>query len=100
MVHIISVYNKELNAIIYNQTVVERFQKKQIENENLLNVLLEYSDSRSNVLACEDRPCDMRYIAEHENYRRSYLYHLHKYRRLKDKFFNNTQNRFTILRIE
>ena len=100
VVHIISVYNKELNGRIYNQSIIDRFQKKQMENENLLNALLEYSNYRSSTLVGVDTPCDMPYIAEHENYRRSYLYHLHKYRRLKNEFFNNAQNKFAILRIE
>ncbi|WP_111309733.1 hypothetical protein [Confluentibacter sediminis] len=98
--HIISVYNEALNDRGYHKNMVRRFQKKQRENENLLKALLEYSDSRSHIWACEDASRDMTYIAAHDKYRRSYLYHLHKYGRLKEEFFNKAQNKFAILRIE
>ena len=41
--------------------------------------------------------CDMTFLKEHEAYRKSYLYHLDKYRRLKDEFFDKVQGKFTLI---
>ncbi len=99
LVNLIGVCNKELNDKLGDNSVVERFEKKQNENETLLSALLKYHNSRSNIIECEDTACDMVYITEHESYRRSYLYHLDKYRRLKDEFFNKLQGQFSLLKI-
>lgn len=99
LINLIGICNKELNDKLGDDSVVERFEKKQNENDILLNALLKYHNSRSNIIECEDTECDMVYITEHESYRRSYLYHLDKYRRLKDEFFNKVQGQFTLLKI-
>ncbi|MBR9846771.1 MAG: hypothetical protein GYB35_12020 [Algicola sp.] len=99
LVNLIVICTKELNDKLGDNNVVKRFEKKQNENDILLNALLKYHNSRSNITECEDTECDMVYITEHESYRRSYLYHLDKYRRLKDEFFNKVQGQFTLLKI-
>ena len=99
LVNLIAIYNKELNDKLDGDGVVERFEKKQNENNILLNALMEYHNTRANIIECEDTECDMVYITEHESYRRSYLYHLDKYRRLKDEFFNKIRGQFTLLKI-
>lgn len=99
LVNLIGVCDKELNSKLKDNSVIERFQKKENENEALLSALLKYSNSRVDIVECEDTQCDMVYITEHESYRRSYLYHLDKYRRLKDEFFNKVQGQFTLLKI-
>ncbi|WP_425075669.1 hypothetical protein [Psychroserpens sp. S379A] len=99
LVNLIGVCDKELNSKLKDNSVIERFQKKESENEALLSALLKYSNSRVDIVECEDTQCDMVYITEHESYRRSYLYHLDKYRRLKDEFFNKVQGQFTLLKI-
>lgn len=98
--NLIKVCNQGLNKKLNDVTVVDKFKKKDKENETLLNALIRYSNSRDNIVECEDMACDMVYITEHESYRRSYLYHLDKYRRLKDEFFNKVQGEFTLLRID
>jgi len=95
----IGICNKELNNKLDNNNVVSRFKKKQKENEILLKALLQYNGDRSKIIECEDTACDMVYISEHESYRRSYTYHLDKYRRLKDEFFNNINGKFTLLKM-
>lgn len=100
LVNLIAICSNDLKNELGDDTVTERFQKKKIENETLLNALQKYSNSRSNIIECEDTQCDMVYITEHESYRRSYLYHLDKYRRLKDEFFNKVQGKFTLLSID
>lgn len=98
LINLISICNENLNSKIGDDSVVERFKKKEIENEILITALRKYANSRSNIVECEDTQCDMAYITEHESYRRSYLYHLDKYRRLKDEFFNRVQGKLTLLK--
>ena len=97
--NLINICKNELKDKLDDKSVVDRFEKKEIENETLLNALNTYSKSRLNIIECEDTQCDMIYITEHESYRRSYLYHLDKYRRLKDEFFNKVQGKFTFLKV-
>ena len=97
LVNLISICNEDLKNKIGDDAVVVRFHKKELKNNNLLNALLKYSNSRSNLVECEDIQCDMIYITEHESYRRSYLYHIDKYKRLTDAFFNKVQGKFTLL---
>ncbi len=98
--NLINMCKNDLNDKFEDKSVVERFEKKEIENETFLNALNAYSKSRQNIIECEDTQCDMVYITEHESYRRSYLYHLDKYRRLKDEFFNKVQGKFTLLKVK
>ena len=97
LVNLISICNEDLKNKIGDDAVVVRFHKKELKNNNLLNALLKYSNSRSNLVECEDIQCDMIYITEHESYRRSYLYHIDKYKRLTDAFFNKVQGKLTLL---
>lgn len=76
--------------------VLEKLLKKQIENEILLNALNKYVLVRSNLIECDDMQCDMVYITEHESYRRSYLYHIDKYRRLKSELFGIIHDKLTV----
>jgi len=94
--NLIGICNKGLKNNLEEHDIVERFDKKQTENETLLKALLKYANSRMDIAECEDTQCDMIYIAEHESYRRSYLYHLDKYRRLKDAFFNKVHGKFSL----
>tara|TARA_R100001369_G_scaffold3915_1_gene11864 strand:- start:468 stop:875 length:408 start_codon:yes stop_codon:yes gene_type:complete len=86
-----------INDKLDDKTVLQRFQKKKVENNNLLQALFNYSNSRVDIAECEDMNCDMTFIKEHEAYRKNYLYHLDKYRRLKDEFFDKVQGKFTLL---
>ena len=97
LINLIGICDKELNEKLENDSVLKRFQKKEKENETLLSALLRYANSRAHIAECEDTQCDMVYITEHESYRRSYLYHLDKYRRLKDEFFEKVQGQFTMI---
>ena len=96
--NLINICKNELNDKLDDSSVFVRFEKKHVENEVLFNALKKYSNSRLNIVECEDTECDMVYITEHESYRRTYLYHLDKYRKLKDEFFNKVQGRFTFVK--
>ncbi|QNJ99133.1 hypothetical protein [Constantimarinum furrinae] len=97
--NLIGLYSKDLTNRINDQVVLQKFQKKEIENDTLLNALYNYMNSRKGISECEDTQCDLAYINEHESYRRSYLYHLDKYRRLKDDFFKKVKGKFNLLNI-
>lgn len=94
--NLIGLFQTELNQRLEDDNVLVKFQKKDAENDNLLSALNKYMRSREGIIECEDTQCDMAYIMEHESYRRSYLYHLEKYRRMKDDFFSKVQGKFII----
>lgn len=100
LVNLVNLCAEGLNMKLENDNVLARLEKKIEENEALLNALQKYSVVRTDIIECEDTQCDMVYITEHETYRRSYLYHLDKYRRLKDDFFKKVQGKFTLLNKE
>ncbi|TYP73681.1 hypothetical protein BD809_105272 [Aquimarina intermedia] len=89
--NLISLCSEELNGKLKDESVLDKFKKKETENDHLLNAFSAYMLSREKITECEDTKCDMVFITEHESYRRSYLYHLDKYRRLKDEFFIKVQ---------
>jgi len=98
LTNLIGLCGKDLSEKLEDKGTILKFQKKDEENETLLSALQKYMDSRKDIVECEDTQCDMVFITEHESYRRSYLYHLDKYRRLKDEFFSKVQGQFTILK--
>jgi len=93
--NLIGLYGEDLSSEIRDETILQKFQKKDTENDLLLKALHKYMSSRDDIRECEDTQCDMIYITEHESYRRSYLYHLDKYRKLKDDFFSKVQGQFS-----
>ena len=97
--NLIGLCSDALSPKLENANVLQKFKKKDIETDTLLNALNKYMNSRSDIIECEDTQCDMAYISEHESFRRSYLYHLDKYRRLKDEFFSKVQGTFSLVNI-
>lgn len=97
LINLVNLYSTESSLKLKDDSVLKRLQKKEEENETLLNALKRYVVSRTHIIECEDTQCDMVYITEHESYRRSYLYHLDKYRRLKNGFFTKAQGKFSLL---
>lgn len=96
VVNLIGLCTNELSAKLNDETVVKRFNERKVENESMLDVLSKYSNTRTNIVECEDTQCDMAYISEHENYRNSYVKHIEKYRKLKDEFFSKAQRKTNI----
>ncbi|AYN67509.1 hypothetical protein D1013_09120 [Euzebyella marina] len=72
--------------------VGKKFEKKEVENENILKALNGYSNNRSIISECDNLHCDMAFIREHEMYRKSYVYHLEKYWNLKEDFYNRLKD--------
>lgn len=98
LANLIGVYREKLKGKLKTNSVLSRLLKKQTENKNLLVALNKYASVRFKIAECESMQCNMVYITEHESYRRSYLYHLDKYRKLKDEFFNKLQVKFSLLK--
>lgn len=94
LLNLIGMYSKKLSVALPNDNILGRLTKKQRENETLLNALNKYSMVRKKIKECDDMQCDATFMHEHENFRRSYAYHLDKYRRLKDAFYKIAQNKF------
>lgn len=86
---------KAIVSKIETDDILAKLLKKRLENETLLNALNKYVLIRSNLIECDDMQCDMVYITEHESYRRSYLYHIDKYRKLKSEFFGIMHHKLT-----
>lgn len=68
--------------------ILERFEIIYVDNSIILKSLIEHSNARKNAIECDSTACDMSFISEHETYRRLYLFHIDKYRKQKDMFFN------------
>ncbi len=96
LANLIGLCTEDLNKQLDGEDLLEKFDKKHSENNTLLLSLLKYMNAREEIVECEDTKCDMVFITEHETYRHSYLYHLDKYRRLKDEFFSKVQGKFTL----
>lgn len=89
--HLIVISNAILNGKFVND-----FEEKHSENYDLLNVLNNYKRSRGSITECEDTHCDMAFITGHENFRKSYMYYLEKYRKLKNSFFMEVTSKITL----
>ncbi len=88
IVNLLNLSNGELFNILEEQPVLMRLSIKKEENRINLNAFRKYKNSLPLATECEDVDCDMFYISEHERYRKIYLYHLEKYRRVKEEYFN------------
>jgi hypothetical protein len=75
------------------ESLVERFEIRRVDNNVLLKSFSNYKNKREQLAECENIECDMIFIKEHESYRRMYLFHIDKYRKLKDRFFNEIQGK-------
>lgn len=84
---LIKLCSKDLKNKLYDEKILSEFEKKNQENDNFISALNHYKSTREHIAECEDLDCDMVYIKEHEAYRKSYHYHLDKYRKLKDHFY-------------
>ncbi|WP_416445860.1 hypothetical protein ACH3O9_07505 [Leeuwenhoekiella sp. A16] len=95
--NLIDLCANDLSKKLEDESILQKFKKKETENDTLLSALHNYMSSRDGIVECEDTQCDMAFITDHESYRRSYLYHLDKYRRLKDEFFSKVKGKFSLI---
>lgn len=74
------------------ESLIQRFEIRGIDNAILIKSFNDYKNKREQLIECEDIACDMFFLKEHEACRRMYLFHVEKYRKLKDQFFNEVQD--------
>jgi hypothetical protein len=90
-------YNShETEQVDSKESLEQRFEIRRADNNVLLKSFMNYKNKREQLAECEDIECDMVFIKEHESYRRMYLFHIDKYRKLKDQFFNEIQGKATV----
>ncbi|SRX52446.1 hypothetical protein [Aequorivita sp. CIP111184] len=78
----------DLSNTLQNEDVLNKLSIKKEENIINLNAFRKYKDSLPQAAECEDVDCDMFYVNEHEKYRKAYMFHLEKYRNIKEEYFN------------
>ena len=82
----------ELSNVLEHQPVLTKLSIKREENKINLRAFRKYKESIAKAAECEDVYCDMYYVNEHEKCRKVYMYHLEKYRRVKEEYFNILTN--------
>ncbi|ARN77205.1 hypothetical protein BST97_03960 [Nonlabens spongiae] len=86
--NLIVFYNvKSSENRLEQERLTQRFEMIQVDNEVILAQLNKFKASRDAIDECDNMQCDMTFIQEHETCRRMYLFHIDKYRKLKDTFF-------------
>jgi hypothetical protein len=86
--NLLNLSKAELLNAMDQKPVLMRLSIKKEENRNNLNAFRRYKDGLPQAAECEDVDCDMFYVTEHERYRKVYMYHLEKYRRVKEEYFS------------
>jgi hypothetical protein len=86
--NLLNLSKAELLNAMDQEPVLMRLSIKKEENRNNLNAFRRYKDGLPQAAECEDVDCDMFYVTEHERYRKVYMYHLEKYRRVKEEYFS------------
>lgn len=86
--NLLNLSKAELANALEQHPVLIKLSIKKAENNNNLNAFRKYKDGLPQAAECEDVGCDMFYVTEHERYRKVYMYHLEKYRRVKEEYFN------------
>ena len=86
--NLLNVGNGELSTVLEQKQVLVKLSIKREENRVNLNVLKKHKNNLPQAIECEDVDCDMFYVTEHERIRKIYLYHLEKYRGVKEEYFN------------
>ncbi|EDP94222.1 hypothetical protein U8527_07330 [Kordia algicida OT-1] len=81
------------------EKTILNFEIKKIDNDVFLKALIDYKNTRINLDKCEDTSCNMNFLGKHEECRRMFLFHIEKYRKLKDAFFNELQEKIIISKI-
>lgn len=78
-----SIYDNEIP-----KNILSLFSKRKEANKQLLETVLSYGNTYTNVTECDDIQCDMVYLREYEQLRKSFQYHLEKYQKLKNTLYD------------
>lgn len=94
--NLVDFYNAQpIDKRLEQEKMTQHFEMKKVDNDVILSSLINFKNSRTGIAECEDTSCDMIFLQEHEKCRRMYLFHIDKYRKLKDEFFSKLQGKFT-----
>jgi hypothetical protein len=91
---LLNLYANSLQYRDIPEKTLELFSKRKEANQKLYETVLAYSNTYSNVVECDDIQCDMAYLSEYERLRKSYQYHLDRYRNLKDNLYDQAIGKF------
>ncbi|MGM5469821.1 hypothetical protein ACS386_06055 [Flavobacteriaceae bacterium LMO-SS05] len=91
---LLNLYANSLQYRDIPEKTLELFSKRKEANQKLYETVLAYSNTYSNVVECDDIQCDMAYLSEYERLRKSYQYHLDRYRNLKDNLYDQAIRKF------
>ncbi|MFC4689938.1 hypothetical protein ACFO5T_05810 [Dokdonia genika] len=95
--NLIGFYNAQpLEKRLEQEMTAQKFEMKQVDNDVILSELMKFKNSRGTIAECQDMHCDMTFIQEHEKCRRMYLFHIDKYRKLKDSFFADLRGKMNL----
>ncbi len=87
--NLLNLGNLELSSLFETPTVLDKLACEKEINIAAIDSFLTYKKSLSKAAECEDVDCDMFYITEHENYRKTYSIHLKRYRMVKEEYFKH-----------
>ncbi|QHI39302.1 hypothetical protein IMCC3317_47120 [Kordia antarctica] len=94
--NLVGFYNAQpIEKRMGQEKIIQHFEMKKVDNDVILSSLINFKNSRTAIAECEDTSCDMVFLQEHEKCRRMYLFHIDKYRKLKDQFFSMLQGKFS-----
>lgn len=95
--HLREIWTGEISRRSNCTEFIDKIERKMTENELVLKALLQYENGRKTVFECDNVQCDMAFINDHEMYRKSYSYHLEKYWKVKEEFYNRVKGKLAEL---
>ncbi|WP_310993322.1 hypothetical protein [Aequorivita marina] len=86
--NLLNLSRTELANNFQSQPVISKLEKEKEANTEAIDKFLNYRESLPKAAECEDVDCDMFYVGEHEKFRKTYISHLKKYRKVKEEYFD------------
>ncbi|WP_100615006.1 hypothetical protein [Confluentibacter citreus] len=86
---LLNLYAQSIHGNEIPKNILMLFSKRKKANKQLLETVLSYSNTYTKVTECDDIQCDIAYLREYEQLRKSFQYHLEKYQRLKNTLYDN-----------
>ncbi|WP_100612753.1 hypothetical protein [Confluentibacter lentus] len=85
---LLNLYAQSIDGNEIPKNTLSLFSKRKEANKQLLKTVLSYANTYTKVTECEDIQCDMAYLREYEQLRKSFQYHLEKYQKLKNTLYD------------
>lgn len=87
---LLHLYAKSISNNEVPKSILALFSKRKKANRQLLDTILAYGTTYKKVSECDDIQCDMMYLRKYEQLRKSFLYHIEKYQKLKNTLYDKT----------